>query len=176
MRFFETAVAGAYHIEPDPFVDERGVFARTFCAETFAEKGLVERFVQTNTSFNPRKGTLRGLHWQDPPKGETKLVRATRGRLFDVVLDLRPESPTYLAHAGVELDADRRNALYVPVGCAHGFLTLSDDTEAFYLVSESYSPDHARAARWDDRAFAIAWPFAPTVISPRDATAEDFTP
>ena len=174
MRFVETAVAGAFVIEPDPYVDERGIFARTFCAETFAANGLVDRFVQTNTSFNPKAGTLRGLHWQEAPKGEAKLVRATRGRLFDVAVDLRPGSPTHLAHAAVELDADRRNALYVPVGCAHGFLTLTDDCEAFYLVSESYSPEASRAARWNDPAFAIAWPADPQVISPRDASAEDY--
>ncbi|NDW06871.1 dTDP-4-dehydrorhamnose 3,5-epimerase [Jiella pacifica] len=174
MRFVETAVAGAYVVEPDPFVDERGIFARTFCAETFAAKGLVDRFVQTNTSFNPQKGTLRGLHWQEAPKGEAKLVRATRGRLFDIALDLRADSPTYLAHVAVELDADRRNALYVPVGCAHGFLTLTDDCEAFYLVSENYSPEASRAVRWDDPAFSIAWPAEPQVISPRDASAEDY--
>lgn len=176
MRFVETAVAGAYVIEPDPFVDERGIFARTFCAETFAAKGLVDCFVQTNTSFNPQRGTLRGLHYQVAPKGEAKLVRATRGRLFDVALDLRADSPTYLAHVAVELDADRRNALYVPVGCAHGFLTLTDDCEAFYLVSENYSPEASRAVRWDDPAFAIAWPADPQVISPRDASAEDYAP
>ena len=176
MRFVPTAIAGAFLIEPEPASDARGLFARTFCAETFAGKGLAEEFPQHSTSFNPQRGTLRGLHYQAEPKGEAKLVRATSGRIFDVAVDLRRGSPSYLAHVGVELDAARRNAFYIPEGCAHGFLTLSEDCEILYLVSKTYAPDLARTVRWDDPAFGIAWPAAPTLILPRDATAEDFIP
>lgn len=176
MRFAETAIAGAYLVEPEPFADERGLFARTFCADSFAARGLEARLVQASTSFNPTRGTLRGLHYQAAPHGEAKLVRATAGRLFDVAVDLRPESPTYLAHASVELDASHRNAFYIPEGCAHGFLTLTEDCEVLYLVSAAHAPDCARTVRWDDPAFAIDWPAAPTLISPRDASAEDFLP
>ena len=176
MRFVETAIAGAFLVETEPFSDERGMFARTFCAETFAAYGLVDRFVQHGTSVNPRRGTLRGMHYQAAPRAEAKLVRATRGRLFDVAIDLRPASPTYLAHVAVEIDAEMRNSFYIPAGCAHGFLTLCDDCEVSYLLSESYAPGLARTVRFDDPAFAIAWPAAPTLISPRDASAEDFIP
>ncbi|ORE89937.1 dTDP-4-dehydrorhamnose 3,5-epimerase [Aurantimonas sp. 22II-16-19i] len=176
MRFVPTAIDGAFLIEPEPASDARGLFARTFCAETFAGKGLAAHFPQHSTSFNPQRGTLRGLHYQDAPKGEAKLVRATSGRIFDVAVDLRRDSPSYLAHVGAELDAERRNAFYIPEGCAHGFLTLREDCEILYLVSETYAPDLARTVRWDDPAFAVAWPATPTLISPRDATAEDFIP
>lgn len=176
MKFLPTAVDGAMIVEIEPFSDHRGIFARAFCADTFREQGLMDRFVHANTSWNPRKGTLRGLHLQEAPRAEAKLMRAVRGRVFDVAVDLRPTSPTYLCWAGVELSADRRNAFYVPEGCAHGFLTLEDECEVFYLVSDIYAPDLARTYRWNDPAFAVEWPAAPTIISARDAEAEDYQP
>ncbi|MEC5291200.1 dTDP-4-dehydrorhamnose 3,5-epimerase [Aurantimonas sp. C2-6-R+9] len=176
MRFIETKVAGAWEIEIEPLSDERGFFARAFCAETFAARGLMDRFVHADISFNPSRGTLRGMHLQAPPRAEIKLVRAVRGRIFDVAVDLRPQSPTYLGHAAVELDASRWNALYVPAGCAHGFLTLEDDCEVLYLVSEIYARDLARTFRWNDPAFGVNWPAEPQIISARDANAEDFKP
>ncbi|WP_247658373.1 dTDP-4-dehydrorhamnose 3,5-epimerase [Aquabacter sp. L1I39] len=159
-----------------PFRDARGTFSRAFCADTFRAQGLMDRFVHANLSGNPAKGTLRGLHLQEQPRAEVKLVRATRGRVQDVAVDLRPASPTYLRWAGVELCADKQNALYVPEGCAHGFLTLEDQCEVFYLVSDVYAPDLARTYRWDDPAFGIEWQIAPTLISDRDAAAQDYRP
>ncbi|MFG1479000.1 dTDP-4-dehydrorhamnose 3,5-epimerase [Xanthobacter sp. V4C-4] len=176
MKFQPTAVDGAVIIDVSPFEDERGSFARAFCADTFRAEGLMDRFVHANTSWNPKAGTLRGLHLQDPPRAEAKLVRAVRGRVFDVAVDLRPSSPTYLRWAGVELSADRRNAFHVPQGCAHGFLTLEDACEVFYLVSDIYAADLARTYRWNDPAFGVDWPAVPQIISTRDATAEDYTP
>lgn len=176
MRFLPTAIDGAVIVELTPFEDERGSFARAFCADTFRAQGLMDRFVHANTSWNPKSGTLRGLHLQDPPRAEAKLVRAARGRVFDVAVDLRRDSPTYRRWAGVELSADRRNAFYIPEGCAHGFLTLEDACEVFYLVSDIYAPDLARTYRWNDPAFGVEWPAAPTIISARDAAAEDYRP
>ncbi|WP_341988199.1 dTDP-4-dehydrorhamnose 3,5-epimerase [Azorhizobium sp. AG788] len=176
MKFTETKIPGVVEIDISPFVDARGLFARAFCADTFAAQNLTNHFVNANTSWNPKVGTLRGLHLQEAPHSEAKLVRAVRGKVFDVAVDLRPESPTYCAWTGVELDAERRNALFIPQGCAHGFLTLEDDCELFYLVSDIYAPDLARTYRWDDPAFGISWPSAPTLISDRDAAAEDFRP
>jgi len=168
--FDELPVVGAYLIGLEPHADERGFFARAFCAREFAEHGLVERFVQANLSHNPHQGTLRGLHFQRSPHAEAKLVRCTRGVLFDIVVDLRAGSPTYAHWAGAELSADNRRALYVPEGCAHGFQTLSDDTEAFYLVSAFYTPDVEAGLRWDDPRLAIDWPIRPPrLISPKDA-------
>lgn len=174
MKFIATQVAGAFIVEIDPLADERGLFARTFCAETFAARGLAATYPQCNVSTNSQRGTLRGLHFQADPKSEAKLVRATRGRVFDVALDLRSDSSSFLKWAAVELDADRHNAFYIPAGCAHGFLTLEDDCELFYQMSESYVPELARGVRWDDPVFGIAWPFAPDVISDRDAAYPDF--
>lgn len=176
MRIRPTALAGVMIVEIDAHADERGLFARTFCAETFAAHGMATAFPHCNVSWNPRAGTLRGLHYQAAPKAEAKLVRATRGRAFDVAVDLRPGSPTYRQWTSVELDADRRNAVYVPEGCAHGFLTLTDDCELFYQMSELYEPTLSRTARWDDPAFGIAWPFTPTFISARDAEASEIPP
>lgn len=174
--FRPTAIAGAYEVEMIPFRDARGTFSRAFCAETFRAHGLMDRFVHANLSANPAKGTLRGLHLQEHPRAEVKLVRAMRGRVQDVAVDLRPASPTFLRWASVELSADRQNALYVPEGCAHGFLTLEDQCEVFYLVSDVYAPDLARTYRWDDPAFGIEWQIAPTLISDRDAAAQDYRP
>ncbi|MFG1422371.1 dTDP-4-dehydrorhamnose 3,5-epimerase family protein [Roseixanthobacter liquoris] len=171
MRITPTSVAGVMHVHVSPNTDARGLFARTFCAEAFAAHGLATSFPQASTSWNPHCGTLRGLHLQVEPKGEAKLVRVTRGRVFDVAVDLRPASPTYLAWTGIELDAARRNAIYIPEGCAHGFLTLEAGCEVFYQISQSYDAGLARTFRWDDPAFAIAWPAAPRIISSKDATA-----
>lgn len=172
MRFAPTAIAGAFAIEIDAHADERGLFARTFCAETFAAHGLASVYPQCNVSRNPRRGTLRGLHYQAAPKPDAKLVRATSGRAFDVAVDLRSASASYRKWAAVELDAKRHNAFYIPAGCAHGFLTLEDDCELFYQMSEAYVPELARGMRFDDPALAIAWPFAPLVIGARDASLD----
>lgn len=175
MKFTATAVDGAFVVDPEILSDERGTFVRTFCADAFAAQGLATQYPQCNVSTNARRGTLRGMHWQAEPGGEAKLVRATRGRVYDVALDLRPRSPSYLRWAAVELDAARHNAFYIPTGCAHGFLTLEDDSALFYQMSAPYAPRMARAVRWDDPAFGIEWPFAPAVIGPRDAACPDFT-
>jgi dTDP-4-dehydrorhamnose 3,5-epimerase len=176
MQFVPTAVVGAFVVEVAPHGDHRGMFARTFCAETFAARGLASAYPQCNISQNYQRGTLRGLHYQADPRPEAKLVRATRGRVFDVAVDLRPGSGSYLRWAAVELDAAERNAFYIPAGCAHGFLTLTDDCELFYQMSAVYVPELQRGVRFDDPAFAIAWPFAPTVISARDAAFECYKP
>lgn len=175
MKFVPTAISGAFVVEVDARSDERGLFARTFDAKSFADQGLVPVYPQCNVSQNHKRGTLRGMHYQADPRPEIKLVRATRGRVFDVALDLRRDSPTYLKWASVELDATRHNAFYIPAGCAHGFLTLEDDCELFYQMSEVYVPELARGVRWDDPAFAIAWPFTPSVFSERDAALESYS-
>jgi dTDP-4-dehydrorhamnose 3,5-epimerase len=168
MRFIATELAGAYIVEPEPHKDSRGLFARTFCAREFREHSLVNTFVQCNTSWNARKGTLRGLHYQLPPSSEIKLVRCTAGALWDVIVDLRPDSPTFLQHVGVELTAKNRRALYIPEMFAHGFQTLEDDTEVFYQMSEFYAPKSARGLRFDDPKLAINWPLPATSISDQD--------
>lgn len=176
MIFAETDVAGAFVIDPEPLCDERGFFARTWCRREFGARGLDVRMAQCNISYNPRKGTLRGLHYQVPPFAEAKLVRCTRGAVYDVILDLRRDSPTFRRWVAVTLSADNRSAAYIPQGCAHGFLTLEDDTEVFYQISEFYAPDWARGVRWNDPAFGIEWPIAVQVISHRDASYPDFVP
>ncbi len=174
MRFRETRIEGAFVIEPERFEDERGFFARTFCAKEFAERGLDPRVSQANVSYNERRGTLRGMHFQRPPHAEAKVVRCTRGAVHDVIVDIRPESPTYLAHFAVRLDEDNRTMLYVPQGCAHGYLTLADQTEVAYMMSEAYSPAHGAGVRYDDPAFGIDWPEPVRVILERDRTYPDF--
>jgi dTDP-4-dehydrorhamnose 3,5-epimerase len=174
MKLSPTRISGAFVIDIDGHVDERGLFARTFCAETFAQYGLETEFPQCNLTYNHSRGTLRGLHYQSAPHQEAKLVRATRGRIFDVAADLRPESATFLAWDAVELDWQRRNAFYIPAGCAHGLLTLEDDCEVFYQMSAAYAPDQARSVRWDDPALGIAWPFEPSIMSVRDATCNRY--
>jgi dTDP-4-dehydrorhamnose 3,5-epimerase len=174
MRFIATGIPGAWVIEPDTFPDERGLFARVFCREESIRRGLNPEVAQANSSFSPRRGTLRGMHYQAPPKAEAKLVRCTAGSIFDVVLDLRTDSPSYRQWHGVELSARDRRMLYVPEGCAHGLLTLADDTEVSYLISQAYSPEHARGVRWDDPAFGIAWPEPVRVIGERDRTYPDY--
>jgi dTDP-4-dehydrorhamnose 3,5-epimerase len=156
--------------------DERGFFARSFCQHEFAAHGLDVSVAQCNVSFNRRRGTLRGMHWQVEPHGEAKLVRVTRGALWDVIVDLRPGSATYCRGFGVELTADNRRGLYIPVGFAHGFQTLSDDVEVFYQMSAFYVADAQRGVRWDDPAFGIEWPIRPPFLSERDATYPDFDP
>ena len=174
MIFTETAVAGAFVIEPEPIRDERGFFARTWCSREWAQRGLTPAMAQASISFNRRRGTLRGLHFQAAPHAESKLVRCTSGALYDVVVDLRPESPTFLRHAAVVLDAAGRRTVYVPEGVAHGFQTLADDTEVFYMISEFYDPASARGVRWDDPAFGIEWPPAERTMSERDRSYPDF--
>ena len=179
MLFHETEVAGCYVVELERMTDERGSFARTFAAADFAARGLDDRVAECSTSFNAKAGTLRGMHYQAAPHGEAKLVRCTRGAIYDVALDLRPGSETYLRWAGVELSADDGRALFVPDGCAHGFQTLVDGAEILYQISVPYEPAAARGVRWDDPAFGIAWPPAPAggrTISPRDAGYPDFAP
>ena len=175
MRFTEL-LPGAFRIDVTANVDERGLFARTFCARTFAEHGLPAAFVQCSTSLTARRGTLRGLHWQAPPQAEAKLVRCTRGRAFDVIVDLRARSPTFRQWASVELTAENRAAVLVPEGYAHGFQTLEDDTEILYQMTAFYAPELARGARWDDPAFAVRWPLAAPILSPRDAGFPPFAP
>lgn len=168
MKFVETKLAGAYIVELEPHSDERGFFARSWCEEEFRAQGLITRMVQSNISLNLRKGTLRGLHFQKHPHEEVKLVRCTRGKIFDVMVDLRPESPTFKQWVGAELTEDNRTMLYVPRRFGHGFITLTETTEVFYQVSHPYDRDTASGALWNDPAFGVAWPIEPTVISPAD--------
>jgi dTDP-4-dehydrorhamnose 3,5-epimerase len=170
MRFTETPLRGAFLIDLEPRQDHRGFFSRTFCAEEFAAHGLKPAVVQCNLSYNFEKGTLRGMHYQIPPACETKLVRCTQGAIYDVIIDLRPESPTYLTHFGVELTAANRRALYVPEMFAHGYQSLTEGAEVIYHVSELYTPGCERGLRYDDPTFGIAWPLAVSVISDKDAT------
>ncbi len=176
MIFRELPVAGAFLIDLEKRGDERGFFARMFCEREFAEHGLVTRFVQMNNSLSADAGTLRGMHYQLAPHQETKVVRCVRGRLYDAVLDLREDSPTFGVSCGVELTAENRSMMYVPKGCAHGFLTLEPDTEAIYLVDEFYAPDAERGVRWDDPRFKIEWPREPVVLSDKDRNHPDFDP
>jgi len=176
VRFAETELAGAYLIDVEKMEDERGFFARTFCRDEFAARGLRPVFVQCNVSFNARKGTLRGMHFQQPPHEEAKLVRCTRGALYSVIVDLRRGSATRKRWIAVELTADTRRMLYVPEGCAHGFQTLEDNCEVFYQMSEAYHPEFARGLRWNDPAFGIRWPDPGPFVSQRDAHYPDFAP
>lgn len=169
MIFTETPVTGAHLIDLEKLGDERGFFARVFCDREFQERGLTPHFVQANNSLSARRGTLRGMHYQLAPKAETKLVRCIRGELFDVILDLRRESPTFGKSFGAALSAENRRMMYVPKGCAHGFITLADATEALYFVDEVYAPEHERGVRWNDPRFAIEWPMEPVVLSDKDA-------
>ena len=176
MVFRETAVAGAWVIDVEPAADERGMFARTFDADAFRERGLSAAVVQCSTSFNHRTATLRGLHYQAAPHEESKLVRCTAGAAYDVVVDLRPSSATYRRWAGVEISADNRAAVYVPPGVAHGFQTLVDGTELLYMIDTPFVPEAALGVRWDDPAFGIEWPDAggERTISERDRGFPDY--
>ena len=176
MRFTPAPLDGAWIIDLERREDPRGWFARTFCRREFEAHGLEPVIAQANISWNPRKGTLRGMHYQVPPAAETKLVRCTRGALWDVIVDLRPDSPTFLRHFGVELTAENGRQLYVPELFAHGFLTLADDTEVAYQVGEFYSPGAERGIRHDDPALGIEWPVPVEVISEKDAAWPAFVP
>lgn len=169
MTFTESPLAGAYLVDVNRVEDERGFFARSFCVEEFAAQGLATNMRQCSVSFNVLRGTLRGLHFQASPHDEEKLVRCTRGAIYDVIVDIRPDSRTYRRWFGVELKAATHRALYIPKGFAHGFLSLADETEVFYMISEAYAPGAARGLRWNDPVLAISWPFTPAVIAARDA-------
>lgn len=168
MLLKETKLKGAYVVELKPMEDERGFFARTFCQKEFVAYGLNPKLVQCSISYNKRKGTLRGMHYQVSPMAEAKLVRCTRGAMYDVIIDLRSESPTYCEWIAVELNADNHRMIYIPEGFAHGFQTLMDDTEVFYQMSEFYAPECARGLRWDDPVFGIVWPDDKRIISEKD--------
>lgn len=180
MRFRETPLPGAFVVEPEPSEDERGSFARLFCAQAFAERGLETRLAQASVSFNRRRGVLRGLHLQRPPHAEAKLVRVTAGAVLDVIVDLREGSPTYGRSHAVELSAENRRQLYVPKGFAHGFQALADSTEVAYLISDSYVPEAQDGVRWDDPDLAIEWPLPEAaIVSERDRglrTLQAFVP
>jgi dTDP-4-dehydrorhamnose 3,5-epimerase len=169
MIFTESTLAGAYAIEMTRVEDERGFFARSYSAEEFAARGLPAEMPQCSISFNLRKGTLRGMHFQAAPHSEDKLVRCTAGAIFDVIVDLRAASPTLRRWFGTDLTAENRRSLFIPKGFAHGFITLRDDTEVLYMMSVPYAPGHERGVRWNDPALAIHWPIEPAVISARDA-------
>jgi dTDP-4-dehydrorhamnose 3,5-epimerase len=173
--FRETLVPGVFVVEPEPREDHRGFFARIWCAREFAEHGLDARLVQCSMSYNRRRGTLRGMHVQAASHAEAKLIRCTRGAIYDVALDIRPESATFGQHVAAELSAANHIMLYIPAGVAHGFQTLEDDTEVVYQMSEFHAPEAARGFRYDDPAFAIRWPVADPIILERDATYPDFT-
>ena len=175
MKFNPTTLRDAWLIELEPVVDSRGYFARTFCVDEFAARGLETNFAQHNVSFSARKGTIRGMHYQREPHGEVKLVRCIKGSVWDVIIDIRPGSPTYRRWQGFELSSANKNQLYVPKGFAHGFQTLRDDVEINYLISEPYSPQSSSGIRHDDSAFAIHWPLPVTEISSKDLQWPDFT-
>lgn len=174
MKFVPTPLGGAFVIEPERVADERGFFARTFCRDEFGAHGLQQDFVQCNVSFNAKRGILRGMHFQLAPHAEVKLVRCTRGAIFDVIIDLRRDSPTYTRWFGVELDSENRQLLYIPAGFAHGFQTLADGSEVFYQMGAMYRADAGRGVRWNDPVFGIAWPLTDPVLSARDASYPDF--
>ena len=177
MIFQETKLPGAHVILPQRLEDERGFFALTWRAGDFEQRGLTSKLVQCNISFNTRKGTLRGMHYQAAPAEQCKLVRCTMGAIYDVIIDLREDSPTYREWIGVELTAENRQMLFIPEGFAHGFQALRDGSEVFYQIGgAAYAPDRERGVRWNDPAFAIQWPSEVTVISPRDAAYPDFEP
>lgn len=174
MIFKPTELPGAYVIELERHEDARGYFARTFCEREFAAHGLETRVAQCSVSFNRKKGTLRGMHFQVVPFEEVKVVRCSRGAIFDVIIDLRRDSPAFKRHFAVELDEKGGTMVYVPAGFAHGFQTLEDDTEVFYQMSQVYSAEHARGVRWNDPAFGISWPEAERIILERDGNYPDF--
>ena len=174
MRFRETELEGVWVVELEPHVDERGSFARAFAEEEFAARGLPTRFPHCDISRNTLAGTLRGLHYNATPRREAKIVRCTRGEIWDVVVDVRPGSPTWLRWTAAGLSAERGDALFIPEGFAHGFITLRDTSDVFYQINRDYSPDAGRGLRWDDPRVGIHWPLAPAVMSERDRTYPDF--
>jgi dTDP-4-dehydrorhamnose 3,5-epimerase len=173
VRFVPTTLPGVYVVEQERHADERGFFARTWCAQEFRQRGLAAAFTQSSVSFNHRRATLRGLHYQAPPFAEAKLVRCTRGAMYDVAVDLRPDSATFRRWVGVELTEDDGRALYVPPGFAHGFYTLADATEVAYQISSPYEPEAARGVRWNDSFHGVVWPGPVDVIAPRDRDYPD---
>jgi len=176
MQFRPLPMAGAFAVEIEPREDERGFFARSFCRQEFAEHGMSPVIAQCNVSWNRLRGTLRGIHFQRDPHWEAKLVRCTQGAAYDVVVDLRTDSPTYLKWAAVEITAANRTAVYAPSGFGHGFQTLCDDTEIFYQMSEPYYPELSGGIRWNDTAIAVEWPILPPIVSDRDNSYQDFQP
>jgi len=175
MIFTPTDVDGVYAIEVEPYVDERGMFSRVFDEQAFCERGLETQWPQCSISFNPIKGTLRGMHFQRGKHAETKLIRCTRGAIYDVAIDLRPDSPTFHRWTAVELSAQNHRLFYIPEGCAHGFLSLEPDSEVYYQISAAYSAEASAGVRWDDPVFGVKWPFAPALMSPKDAAYEALT-
>lgn len=176
MIFTESSLAGAYVIDVDKKADDRGFFARAFCAQEFKNLGIKPEVAQINVCYNDTQGTLRGMHYQLSPASETKLVRCTRGAIYDVIVDLRPDSPTYLQHFGVELSADNHRSLYVPEMFGHGYQTLTAEAEIVYVVSEFYTPGCERGLRYNDPAFNIQWPLPVSLISQKDSNWDLFTP
>lgn len=176
MRFLETPLSGAYVMEVEKREDERGFFGRSWCARELAEHGLDTSVVQANVSFNKAKGTVRGMHFQSAPHEEVKIVRCTRGSMYDVIVDLRPESPTYCQWFGIELSADNYRMLYIPKRFGHGYQTLEDDVDLMYMVSSSFAPEHATGVRHDDPAFGITWPLSITMINEKDRSWPAFVP
>jgi dTDP-4-dehydrorhamnose 3,5-epimerase len=176
MKFNKISLTGAFLIEMEPIVDNRGFFARTWCADEFKLNGLNPKLAQCSVSFNVRKGTLRGMHYQDVPFMEAKLVRCSSGGIYDVIVDLRPKSPTFGKWFAAELTSENRKMIYVPEGFAHGFQTIADNTEVIYQISETYHPESARGIRWNDPRFGIKWPIENPLLSERDAAFPEFTP
>lgn len=174
MKFTETELKGSFILEVNKLEDERGFFGRTFCRREFEQHGINPMVVQANVSFNKTKGILRGMHYQAHPYEETKLVRCVRGAIYDVIIDLRKNSPTYKKWFGIELKEASYKMLFVPEGFAHGFITLQDNTEVIYMVSQFYTPGSERGIRWDDPAFDIKWPIEPIMISEKDRSIEDY--
>jgi dTDP-4-dehydrorhamnose 3,5-epimerase len=175
MKFSETKLYGAFVIELEKRGDERGFFARTFCQNEFAAHGLNTQLVQANMSYSRFEGTLRGMHYQEPPYAEAKLLRCTKGRIFDVAVDMRPDSTTYRQWFGIELNDQNYKMFYIPEGFAHGYMTLCEHAELMYLVSEFYAPQAEKGFRWDDPAIGIQWPMEPAVISDKDRNWADLT-
>jgi dTDP-4-dehydrorhamnose 3,5-epimerase len=174
MKFTDTAIPGSFVIDLEPHRDDRGFFARTFCAETFAKHGLKSIIAQSNVTFNHRKGTIRGLHYQLPPMAEAKLLRCTRGAIYEVIVDMRPDSPAFMQHLGVELTEFNRRLLYVPEMCAAGYQALADESEAAYSVCQFYAPEQERGFRYDDPAFGVDWPLKVTKLSEKDRNWPSF--
>jgi dTDP-4-dehydrorhamnose 3,5-epimerase len=174
MKYVETELKGAYIVEPDRLEDERGFFARTWCRKEFEQHGLNSNLAQCSISFNRNKGTLRGMHFQAFPYEEAKLVRCTKGAIYDVIIDLRSDSETFMQWIAVELTAENRKMIYIPEGFAHGFQTLENDTEVFYQMSEFFAPEYARGVRWNDPMFSIEWPDDIRIISEKDKNLKDF--
>ncbi len=175
MQFKSVPLEGAFEITLEPREDPRGAFSRVFCTEEFKAQGLETRYVQTNVSWNHKAGTLRGMHMQKEPFGEVKVVRCTRGAVYDAIVDLRKDSPTFLKWAAVELSAEKRNSIYVPIGFAHGYQALTDGAEVFYMVSQYYAPGQEAGYRWNDPAWNIRWPLENHLVSDKDEAHQDFS-